>query len=97
MEPINNDRIEKELKELDGWSFSDNKIHREMTFSDFREAISFMVRVGFDAEEQVHHPEWTNVYNTVSVSLSTHDAGDKVTQKDIDLAKAIDKIYKNYG
>lgn len=97
MEPLSSDQIDKELEKLNGWSFSNDKIHKELTFSDFREAMGFMVRAGFEAEEQAHHPEWKNVYNTVSISLSTHDAGDKVTKKDIELASAIDKIYKNYG
>jgi len=51
-----------------------------------------MVRVGFEAEKQAHHPEWFNVYNRVEISLSTHDAGGKVTEKDILLAKAIEQI-----
>lgn len=96
MEPLSSEKIERELKDLDGWSFSDDSIHRELTFDDFRQALSFMVQVGFEAEELVHHPEWTNVYNTVQISLSTHDADGKVTSKDIKLAKAIDKIYKTY-
>lgn len=94
MNALTRDEIDRELSELTGWEFSDDKIHRELTFGNFREALSFMVRVGFEAEELVHHPEWTNVYNTVNISLSTHDADDKVTSKDIKLAKAIDKIYK---
>jgi 4a-hydroxytetrahydrobiopterin dehydratase len=94
MEPLKRDQIDNELKQLDGWSFRDDKLHRELKFGDFRQAMAFMVRVGFEAEDLVHHPEWSNVYNTVSISLSTHDAGGKVTQKDIKLAKAIDKIYK---
>jgi 4a-hydroxytetrahydrobiopterin dehydratase len=96
MEPLGSEEVERELQQLDGWSFSDDKIHRELKFGDFKQALSFMVRVGFEAEKLVHHPEWTNVYNTVNISLSTHDAGGKVTTKDINLAKAIDKIFKTY-
>jgi 4a-hydroxytetrahydrobiopterin dehydratase len=94
MEPIKRDEIDSELKQLSGWSFEDDKIHCELKFKDFKQALSFMVRVGFEAEAQEHHPEWFNVYNKVNISLSTHDAGNKVTSKDIKLAKAIDKIYK---
>ncbi len=94
MKPLSKDEIKENLSELNGWEFKDNKIHKEYTFSDFKEALAFMVRVGFYAEEQAHHPEWFNVYNTVSISLSTHDAGGKVTSKDIKLAKAIDKVSK---
>jgi 4a-hydroxytetrahydrobiopterin dehydratase len=91
MEPLTPKQIDDELKNLNGWIYEDDKIHKEFTFSDFKEALSFMVKVGFEAEAQVHHPEWCNVYNKVSVSLSTHDAGGRVTQKDIKLAQAIEK------
>jgi 4a-hydroxytetrahydrobiopterin dehydratase len=96
MKPLSKDEIDRELMVLDGWDYSDDAIHCELTFENFRQALSFMVRVGFEAEELVHHPEWTNVYNSVSISLSTHDAGGKVTSKDIKLARAIDKISKTY-
>jgi len=96
MEPLSENQIQNELKTLDGWSFSDDKIHREFSFDDFKTALSFIVRIGFEAEGQKHHPELFNVYNTVSISLSTHDAGDKVTEKDIKLAKAVDAIYKSF-
>lgn len=95
MKPLTEKELKKELSDLEGWEFKDDKIHKEFSFKDFKSAISFMVRVGFDAEDQGHHPEWFNVYNTVSISLSTHDAGGKVTGKDIKLAKAIDKVYKS--
>lgn len=85
-------QINEHITELDGWTYADNKISKEFSFSDFKEALAFVVRVGFEAEDQVHHPEIFNVYNTVRISLQTHDAGDKVTQKDIDLAKAIERI-----
>ena len=92
MEPLTPDELKTELAQLDGWSFKDDKLHKDFRFTDFKSALAFMVRVGFEAEEQGHHPEWTNVYNTVSIGLSTHDAGGKVTRKDIELAKVIDKI-----
>jgi len=96
MDPLTEEKIKTELKKLDGWNYSDDKIHRELSFSDFKTALSFIVRVGFDAEEQGHHPELFNVYNTVQISLSTHDAGDKVTEKDITLAESVDEIYKTF-
>lgn len=95
MDPLNEQQIEQELKNLDGWGFEDDKIKKDFSFPDFKEAMSFMVRVGFEAESLVHHPDWSNVYNSVSIRLSTHDAGDKVTEKDIKLAKAIEEIYNN--
>ena len=74
------------------WQEKDNTLYRKFEFNDFSEALGFIVRVGLEAEKQVHHPELFNVYNTVNISLSTHDAGDKVTQKDVDLAQAIESV-----
>lgn len=84
--------IEKALETLEGWSYEDDALTRTCTFTDFREAMAFMVRVGFEAELQGHHPEWFNVYNRVEIALSTHDAGGKVTEKDVKLAKAINTL-----
>ena len=69
----------------------------EFEFNDFREAFAFMTEVAFAAEAANHHPNWSNVYNTVVVKLTTHDAGNTVTQKDHDLASAISKIYGKYA
>ena len=96
MGSLTENQIKNELITLEGWTFSDDKIHREFSFNDFKTALSFIVRIGFEAEGQNHHPELFNVYNTVSISLSTHDAGGKVTEKDIKLAKAVDAIYKTF-
>lgn len=96
MNALTSDQIKKALSGLNGWEFKDDKIHREFEFEDFKTALSFIVRVGFDAEDQGHHPELFNVYNTVQISLATHDADDKVTEKDVNLAKAIDAIYKTF-
>lgn len=95
MDPLSKEQIEQELENLDEWSFENDTITKDFSFSDFKEAISFMVRVGFEAESLVHHPDWSNVYNSVSITLSTHDAGDKVTEKDIKLATAIEEIYNS--
>ena len=74
------------------WKETDNKLYRKFEFSDFSEAFSFMTRVALIAEKMDHHPLWTNVYNTVEIWLSTHDAGDLVTEKDKKLAKEIDSL-----
>jgi 4a-hydroxytetrahydrobiopterin dehydratase len=74
------------------WKETDNKLYRKFVFSDFSEAFSFMTRVALIAEKMDHHPLWTNVYNTVEIWLSTHDAGDIVTEKDKKLAKKIDSL-----
>ena len=67
-------------------------LEKTFVFSDFSEAFSFMTRVALLAEKQNHHPDWSNVWNKVVVRLSTHDAGDVVTEKDLRLAEAIDKV-----
>jgi 4a-hydroxytetrahydrobiopterin dehydratase len=74
------------------WSIVDGKLCRTFTFKDFSQAFAFMTRVAFLAEKQNHHPEWSNVYNTVRIALSTHDAGGAVTEKDHKLAASIDAL-----
>lgn len=91
-QPLSEQDIRDALNSLEGWEFEGNKIKKEFSFNDFSEALGFIVRVGIEAEKQVHHPELFNVYNTVKIQLSTHDAGDKVTRKDIELAQAIESI-----
>lgn len=75
------------------WFEQNNKLTRKFTFSNFSEAFSFMTRVALIAEKQNHHPWWSNVYNEVQIELSTHSAGNKVTDKDKKLADAIDKLF----
>lgn len=74
------------------WQEADNKLYRKFQFSNFSEAFAFMTRVALEAEKMDHHPLWTNVYNTVEIWLSTHDAGNVVTNKDRTLASRIDKL-----
>jgi 4a-hydroxytetrahydrobiopterin dehydratase len=76
------------------WKEENNKLYRKFSFKNFNEAFSFMTRVALIAEKMDHHPLWTNVYNTVEMWLSTHDAGDTVTDKDRKLAAAIDKLIR---
>lgn len=74
------------------WKEEDNRLKKTFEFKDFTEAFAFMTRVAFIAEAQGHHPNWSNVYNKVSIELTTHDKGNTVTQKDRDLALAIDQL-----
>ena len=74
------------------WIEKDNFLYRKFEFKDFSEAFAFMTRVAMIAEKMNHHPKWTNVWNTVEVWLSTHDAGDIVTDKDRKLAEKIDSL-----
>lgn len=81
--------VSEALRALPGWALERDALTKEFKFVSFREAMSFMVRVGFEAEAMDHHPEWTNVYNRVAIRLNTHDAGGKVTAKDVNLARKI--------
>lgn len=90
--PLTPAKITKALTELPGWKIGGDALTKTFKFASFREALSFMVRIGFEAEELNHHPDWTNVYNRVVIRLNTHDAGDKVTAKDVELATRIQKI-----
>ena len=74
------------------WKEEDNKLKKTFEFNDFVEAFGFMSQVAIIAEKMNHHPNWSNVYNTVSFELNTHDAGDVVTEKDRKLAEAIDGL-----
>lgn len=74
------------------WKEENNSLKRVFKFKDFSEAFAFMTRVALEAEKLNHHPTWTNTWNTVSIELSTHDAGNKVTDLDRKLASAIDKL-----
>jgi 4a-hydroxytetrahydrobiopterin dehydratase len=91
MQILNENEIKSKLKELEGWEFKDDAIHTTFQFENFKEAFSVMVRIAFEAEAQQHHPQWTNVYNELEISLSTHDAGG-VTEKDFKLAWSIENI-----
>jgi len=72
------------------WTELNNTLHREFVFDDFTQAFSFMTRVAAEAEKMDHHPTWTNTYNKVEIWLSTHSAGNKVTEKDHALSLLID-------
>jgi len=91
MKKMNTNEIEEALKNLPGWALKDEMIMKSFTFKDFKEAFATMTHIAFECEKQNHHPNWENVYNRLTIKLSTHDA-DGITQKDIDLAKSIEKI-----
>lgn len=80
------------------WEEKENKLVTELEFDNFVEAFSFMTSVAITAEKMEHHPEWSNVYNTVNITLTTHEEGDVITDKDRKLAEKIQTIYKrNYN
>ena len=75
------------------WKEENNALQASFSFDDFKSAFSFMTEVAFHAEVQNHHPNWSNVYNTVNISLSAHEAGNIVTEKDHKLAKVISQVF----
>ncbi|MFB5630528.1 MAG: 4a-hydroxytetrahydrobiopterin dehydratase [Nitrosopumilaceae archaeon] len=83
--------IEKNLKELPGWTIVKEKLHKEFIFDDFTQAFAFMTRAVSHIDKMNHHPEWFNVYNKVIVDLTTHDAGG-ITDNDIKLAKTMNSL-----
>ncbi len=91
--PLSSAKIQAALAGLPGWTFRRDALAKSFQFKTFREAMGFMVRAAFEAEAMNHHPEWTNVYNKVAVRLNTHDAGGKVTAKDVELAVRIEKVF----
>ncbi|MEX2396064.1 MAG: 4a-hydroxytetrahydrobiopterin dehydratase [Balneolales bacterium] len=92
-QPLQQQEVQQGLEQLKGWVAEDDKLKKDFKFKNFREAVAFISRLAFEAEEMNHHPDLFNSYNKVSINLSTHDAGGKITQKDIGLAKKIDEIH----
>ena len=93
MKKMKKKEVAAALKQLPGWRVKSGKLHREYKFPDFPHAFGMMATAAPAIEKMNHHPEWSNVYNQVSVDLSTHDAGG-ITQKDFDLAKLLEGIAK---
>jgi 4a-hydroxytetrahydrobiopterin dehydratase len=83
--------IQHTLAKLSGWTVKDAKLHREYKFADFAHAIGFITTAALGIEKLDHHPEWFNVYNKVTVDLTTHDSGG-ITEKDVELAQMLEKI-----
>ena len=90
---LSDEQIKSELTGLSGWSVVNGKLHKDFVFDDFVEAFGFMTRAAIHIEKMNHHPEWFNVYNKISVDLTTHDAGG-ITQNDIALARTLNSLKK---
>ena len=88
---LSDSEIQESLKELNGWSIQNGKLHKELEFADFGGAWQFMTIAVAEIEKMNHHPEWFNVYNKLVIDLMTHDVGG-ISQNDINLAKYLDKI-----
>jgi 4a-hydroxytetrahydrobiopterin dehydratase len=90
--PLSPDEINAALATLPGWRLERDALAKTYTLENFRAAMGFMLRAGFEADALDHHPEWTNVYNRVSIRLCTHDSGDRVTALDVKLAQKIEHV-----
>lgn len=88
---LSSEEIDQSLRQVQGWQVVNNKLHREYRFTDFIHAFGFMATAAIAIEKMNHHPEWSNVYNRVTIDLTTHDSGG-ITQNDIDLAQLLDGI-----
>ena len=95
MEKLSESEVSSAVAALAGWSLKDGKVHREYKFRDFKHAMDFIAASVPGIEAMDHHPEWANVYNRVTVDLTTHSAGG-VTQKDFDLAKLLEEMSRKY-
>ena len=83
--------IDEELKKLTGWNVKNDKLHKEFQFDNFNQAFGFMTRAAMEIEKMNHHPEWFNVYNRITVDLTTHDAGG-ITNNDVNLARILNSL-----
>jgi 4a-hydroxytetrahydrobiopterin dehydratase len=96
MEPLSKPEVAEFLThQLTDWTLKENTLNREFRFRNFVDAFSFMTAIALVAEKMNHHPDWSNSYNKVNISLTTHEAGG-ITQRDFDLAATIDRQYKRF-
>ena len=91
MKQLTDFEIERKLESLQDWDFYENALHTDFEFDNFKDCMSAMNRIAFECEALNHHPEWTNVYNTLDITITTHGAGG-VTELDFQLAEVINKI-----
>ena len=94
MTTLNEAEIKEQLQKIKGWEYDDGALETTFEFKNFKETFAIMTRIAFECEAQNHHPEWCNVYNTLSIRLSTHDA-QGVTPKDFKLAQSIEEIIES--
>jgi len=94
MKKLSESEIKKQLEGLPNWEYIENAIETSLEFATFKDCFSIMTRIAFEVEAQNHHPEWFNVYNKLSIRLSTHDAGG-VSEKDFKLAHTIEGVITN--
>lgn len=89
---LSDEEISLALQDLPGWEVKEGKLHKAYKFGSFAQAMGWMVAVGIQADKMDHHPEWSNVYSRVSVSLVTHDMGNAISSWDVDLAHKMETL-----
>ena len=89
---LNQDEIDSALANLPGWQLQDGKLHKTFKFDSFSRAVGWMMSVAIHADKMDHHPEWSNVYNRVTVNLVTHDLDNSVSSWDVDLAQKMEEL-----
>lgn len=94
MDKLTDQQIHQYLENLDGWEYIDGAIETSFEFKNFKEAFATMTRIAFECEAQEHHPDWSNVYNTINIRLNTHEANG-VTEKDFKLAHTVEGIIES--
>ncbi|MBD0851899.1 4a-hydroxytetrahydrobiopterin dehydratase [Maribacter arenosus] len=94
MTKLNESEILEQLEDIKGWEYNEGALETTFEFKNFKETFAIMTRIAFECEAQNHHPEWSNVYKTLTIRLNTHDAGG-VTIKDFKLAKTIEEIIES--
>ena len=94
MKKLSEKEIQEHLQDLKGWEYNEGALETTFEFKNFKEAFTIMTRIAFECEAQNHHPDWSNVYKTLTIRLSTHDAGG-VTMKDFGLAQSIEEIIES--
>jgi 4a-hydroxytetrahydrobiopterin dehydratase len=94
VEKMTAQQIETSLNDLSGWELKDDKLHRQLKFKNFVQAFGFMTQAAIVVEQMNHHPEWSNVYNRVTIDLTTHEVGG-ISQRDVELAQKINELLAN--
>ena len=89
---LSEDALAAALNALPGWLVKDGKLHKQYKFNSFAAALGWMVTVGIAADKMDHHPEWSNVYNRVTVNLVTHDLGNRISNLDVELAQKMENL-----
>lgn len=93
---LSDSHLRNRIASLPGWELREGMLHRQLEFRTFTDAFSFMTLVAFTAERMNHHPEWSNVYNRVTIRLTTHDVGG-VSENDLTMASEISEVYRRFS